>query len=237
MLKEFVEKILSLAEVNLVTIGTLDYTDRALHVVAPPCLAGVSLLTLTGLVDLIQCHLDALKADDWVLHVGSHADVSLLHRATDAYGRRVRLASVKLDDGQPFPFGRFLNREEFVIGLHSQFVQSPDQQGVVKLCSNLEVSTVVMAEDDGISQRTTVKQGISLKETVTVKGRVCLQPYRTFREIEQPASDFIFRLKSRDGAVPDCALFEADGGKWKLDAVLAIKTWLESKNLGMPVMA
>lgn len=124
-----------------------------------------------------------------------------------------------------------------MIGLQSQFVQNEDQQGVVKLCSNLEVSTVAMAEDDGISQRTTVKQGVTLKETVTVKGRVSLRPYRTFREIEQPASEFIFRLKSKDGAVPDCALFEADGGKWKLDAVLTIKTWLESKNLNMPVMA
>lgn len=110
MLKEFVEKLLSLAPVVPIRVNNLTYADRPLHVVMDPCLAGVSLLTLTGLVDLIQCHLDALKADDWVLHVGSHADVSLLHRATDAYGRRVRLASVKLDDGQPFPFGRFLNR-------------------------------------------------------------------------------------------------------------------------------
>lgn len=237
MLKEFVEKLLSLAPVVPIRVNNLTYADRPLHVVTDPCLAGVSLLTLTGLADLIQSRLDALKPEEWALLVSSHAEVSLLHRSTDAYGRRVRLASVKLDDGQPFPFGRFLNREEFAIGLQSQFVQNEDQQGIVKLCSNLEVSTVAMAEDDGISQRTTVKQGVTLKETVTVKGRVSLKPYRTFREIEQPASEFIFRLKSKDGAVPDCALFEADGGKWKLDAVLAIKAWLEAKNLGMPVMA
>ena len=237
MLKEFVEKILSLAEVKPILIGDLHYADRPLHVVTEPHLAGVSLLTLTGLVDLIQCHLDALLADDWVLYVGNHAEVSLLHRSTDAYGRRVRLASVKLDDGQPFPFGRFVEREEFIIGLHSRFVSNVDHAMVVRLCSNLEASKVAMAEDDGISQRATIKQGVTLKETVTVKGRVGLRPYRTFREIEQPASEFIFRLRSKDGAVPDCALFEADGGKWKLDAVLAIKTWLESKNLGMPVMA
>lgn len=237
MLKECIEKLLSLAEVKPIRVNNLDYVDRPLHIVTEPCLAGVSLLTLTGLVDLIQCHLDALKTDDWVLHVTNHAEVSLLHRSTDAYGRRVRLASVKLDDGTPFPFGRFINREEFVIGLQSQFVQNGDKQVVVKLCSNLEASTVAMAEDDGVSQRTTVKQGVTLKETVTVKGRVSLRPYRTFREIEQPASEFIFRLRSKDGAVPECALFEADGGKWKLDAVLAIKTWLDAKHLGMPVMA
>jgi hypothetical protein len=94
-----------------------------------------------------------------------------------------------------------------------------------------------MAEDDGVSQRTTVKQGVALKETVTVKGRVTLRPYRTFREIEQPASTFVFRLQSHEGAVPACGLFEADGGTWKLDAVLAIKTWLAAKTLGMPIVA
>jgi hypothetical protein len=31
--------------------------------------------------------------------------------------------------------------------------------------------------------------------------------------------------------VPECALFEADGGTWKLDAVLTIKVWLEDRNL------
>jgi|CXWL01.1.fsa_nt_gi hypothetical protein len=237
MLKEFVEKILSLAEVNPVKIGELDYTDRALHVVAPPCLAGVSLLTLTGLVDLVKAKTDNLIADGWLLHVGSHLSVSLVQRQTDVYGRRVVLASSKCEDGQPFAFGRFLDREEFVIGLLSRFVSTPDLLEVVKLASNLTVSQVAQSEDDGVSQRTTVKQGISLKENVTVKGRVSLSPFRTFREVEQPASEFVFRLRARDGGVPECALFEADGGKWKLDAVLAIKTWLESQALGMPVVA
>lgn len=237
MLKEFVEKIVSLAKVEPVTIGGLDYDDRSLNLIAPPSLSGVSLLTLTGLVDLIQCPLDALKVEEWVLLVKGHADVQLLSRKTDVYGRRVCLAAVKLDDGQPFAFGRFMDREEFVIGLASRFVVNADLTSTLQLTSSLGISTVALSEDDGISQRTTVKQGITLKETVTVKGRVSLRPYRTFREIEQPASEFIFRLRSREGAIPECALFEADGGKWKLDAVLAIKTFLESKNLGMPVMA
>lgn len=84
MLKEFVEKVLSLAEVKPVMIGALDYVDRKVTLVAPPCLSNVPLLTLTGVVDLIQCPLDALKPEEWVLHVKSHADVLLLSRKTDA---------------------------------------------------------------------------------------------------------------------------------------------------------
>jgi len=237
MLEKFVEKLLSLAEVRPVKIGALVYTDRPLSLLAPPCQAGVALVTLTGLVDLIEQRLDGLVSGNWALHVESHAAVALVRRDTDDTGRRVRLASVDLDDGQPFTFGRFMDREEFVIGLQSRFVGNDDLAGVLQLTSSLGVSTVALSEDDGISQRTTVKQGVTLKETVTVKGRVSLRPYRTFREIEQPASEFIFRLRSRDGAVPECALFEADGGKWKLDAVLAIKAWLDARHLDMPVMA
>jgi hypothetical protein len=54
-----------------------------------------------------------------------------------------------------------------------------------------------------------------------------LSPYRTFRELNQPESAFIFRMRGGgEGKAPQCALFEADGGKWKLDAVQAIKLWL-----------
>lgn len=237
MLKEFVEKLLSLSEVKPVTIDDRQYTDRPLTIVKPPCLSTVPLLTLTGLVDAIAQSVDGLKVEDWLLHVVSHGEVQLITRKTDVYGRRIVLARVKLEDGAPFPFGRFVDREEFVIGLQSQFVQNEDHAGLLKLCSSLEASTVAMADDDGVSQRTTVKQGIALKENVTVKGRVSLQPYRTFREIDQPASVFVFRLRSHGGGIPDCALFEADGGKWKLDAILAIKAWLELKNPNMPVIA
>lgn len=70
-----------------------------------------------------------------------------------------------------------------------------------------------------------------------MKGRRTLRPYRTFREVEQPASEFVFRLRSLNGEVPWCALFEADGGKWKLDAVLKIKAWLEAEELKIPIIA
>lgn len=237
MLQEFVQKILDLAGPRSIEINGLPYADGALHLVADPPLSCVALLTLTGLADLVRHRTDALAPDSYLLHVVSHAEVALVQKQTDEYGRRVCLARVKLDDGHPFSFGRFLDREEFVIGLQSRFVASPDLVETLKIASNLEASTVVQSEDDGISQRTTVKQGVQLKEVVKVKGRVVLRPYRTFREVEQPGSEFVFRLRSDNGAIPHCALFEADGGKWKLDAVLAIKAWLDGQALDIPVIA
>lgn len=237
MLKEAIEKILSLSVPTISTIDGLTYTDRTLLSVVKPTLSRVSLLTLTGLVDLVKAGTDNLSPDGWLLYVSSHLSVSLVFKRTDEHGRRVVLGAATCEDGQPFGFGKFMDREEFAIGLLSRFVQSPDLQEVVKMASALTASQVVLAEDDGVSQRTTVKQGITLKEHVTVKGRVSLKPYRTFREVEQPASEFVFRLRSRDGGVPECALFEADGGKWKLDAVVTIKTWLDAQNLNIPVIA
>lgn len=43
------------------------------------------------------------------------------------------------------------------------------------------------------------------------------------------ASTFLLRLQSRDGCPPQCALFEADGGAWKLEAVESIAKWLEDE--------
>lgn len=237
MLKEFVDKIVALAAPQPMGVDGLVYTDRSLMLVAPPVLSPVALLTLSGLVDLVQSKTDGLQTEDWLLHVCSHTKVQLVKKSTDAYGRRVVLATAICDDGQPFAFGKFMDREEFVIGLQSRFVPSEALQGVLKIASNLEAAIVTQSEDDGISQRTTVKQGVQLKETVTIKGRVTLAPFRTFREVSQPSSEFVFRLRSNTAEIPACALFEADGGTWKLDAVESIKQWLLAQQTGIAVIA
>jgi hypothetical protein len=237
MLVEMINRLLELGVPTTLQFHDLPYTDKPLSLVKPPGVAVAKLSTLTGLVDAIRAGLDDLEPAKWLLVVNSHGYVSLESRSTDKFGSRACLVDATRHDGDPFPFARFMNREEFVIGLQSKFVQSGDLTSVLQLASSLEASKVSLAEDDGISQKTTVKQGVVLKQQTVVKGRVSLRPYRTFREVEQPASEFVFRLRSEDGEVPQCALFEADGGKWKLDAVLTIKQWLEAQNLGLPVIA
>lgn len=238
MLKEFVDKIVSLAPVGRFQIHGREYAEQPLVLLEPPrSHFPLELMTLSGLVDAVGAKVDEVEPSAWMVEVLSHQGVRIVSRQTDLYGRREVLLRVGLSDGEVFPFGRFLSREEFVIGLQSRFVQQGDVLEVLRLASGLEVSAVMLAEDDGVSQRTTTRQGIALKETVTVKGRVKLRPYRTFREVEQPLSEFVFRLRSKEGMVPECALFEADGGAWKLDAVLTIKAWLEAKNLNIPVIA
>ena len=237
MLKEFIEKIVELSGAKLHAIHGRPYADGTVKlVVPPPDHEPLATRTLAGLAQAIRAKLDALEPEEWVLHVIDHTAVELVGRSTDIYGRRPVLLSVALMDGEPFPFGRFLDREEFVIGLLSRFVPGDGLDELVRLASTLTAERVEIAEDDGISQRTTVRQGVALKDKVTVKRRVILRPYRTFREVEQPPSEFVFRLRSVDGQVPTCALFEADGGAWRLEAATTIKTWLDGQQLGIPVV-
>lgn len=241
MLKEAIEKIAALAAPTIVRLESdpeLNFADKPVNLIVPPALDTVRIVTLTGLVDLIRSNVDAFMPDSWMLHVLNYQQVQLKRRITDRYGRRLVLANVVFDEVRAFPFGRFVDREEFVIGLQSQFMDGGDRDEVLRLASTLEASLISQSEDDGISQRATVKQGVALKQTTIVKGRVALRPYRTFSEIEQPLSEFVFRLRSEaPGDVPTCALIEADGGAWKHKAVQTIKAWLEAKNTGMPVVA
>ena len=76
-----------------------------------------------------------------------------------------------------------------------------------------------------MSQTITAKKGVSLMTTEQVKPRLSLQPFRTFREIPQPESEFILRLDDT-GRV---GLFEADGGIWKIEAKCQIQGFLEGE--------
>ncbi|MGC4432461.1 hypothetical protein ABWL48_20460, partial [Streptococcus suis] len=50
-------------------------------------------------------------------------------------------------------------------------------------------------------------------------------PYRTFAEVEQPASQFVFRIDKQ----ARMALFEADGKRWVQEAVGNIAAYLKAE--------
>jgi hypothetical protein len=141
------------------------------------------------------------------------------HRKRDVY------AVSKLDEMyKAFPFGTFLVSEDFQIKLRSLFLDTEDRQAIFPLISKLTVTDEIGAIDDGVTQTVSVKRGMSgaLTEQAAPKPIVSLKPFRTFREIDQPESEFLFRMKAIEGKVPTLALFEADGGAWALEAVSLI---------------
>ena len=53
--------------------------------------------------------------------------------------------------------------------------------------------------------------------------RIRLIPFRTFQEVDQPASKFIFRM--REGMAS--ALFMADNNQWQVEAKNNIKRYIQ----------
>ena len=179
----------------------------------------LAMRTLTGLVDYIKSNLERQETK-LLLHVERPTEVSLLGLLAED-GTREYLASAQaIVPG--FYFNSFLNIEEFNVALQSTFVKNNDREILLKVVGNLKEDNVKTTGDDGVSQAVTIKTGVASAADVKVPNPVTLAPYRTFIEVEQPESKFIFRMQ--DG--PKGAIFEADGGAWRNQAILNIKKYL-----------
>lgn len=257
MIKEAIEFVLGLAKPDRVDIDGLPYFsdgNKDLVLVTTPTFGPVNVRTLSGLVDLITASLEGLTKNatteaggsqpvltnqDVFILVKDHLNVELVTRVSDKYGRRHTLGKAYCDEDGKFQLERFLQPEFFVIGLQSCFMPGVgDIDYLMRVASNLTTEAIAVAEDDGISQKATIRKSVVLSKTEILKARVTLAPYRTFREADQPASDFVFRVKSGgEGEPPLCALFEADGGKWKNDAMANVAKYLSFAVYDIPVIS
>ena len=128
-----------------------------------------------------------------------------------------------------FNYDRFIDHETFCINVQAKFLDDPttDKAIILKFAGTVEQGSVAEYGDDGVTQKATVKTGIASKTDAVVPNPVRLRPFRTFVEVEQPVSEFIFRMKQDKYDGINCAIFEADGGAWKNAAMKNIKDYLE----------
>lgn len=127
-----------------------------------------------------------------------------------------------------FRFDEFQDNESFIIRLRSMFVETEDREKLLRYTSKLTVDNRLESHDDGVSQSATVKRGVSgaLRESEVAPVIVNLAPYRTFTEVDQPVSSFLFRMREAHGGAPSCGLFVADGGDWRRQAMKNIEGFL-----------
>lgn len=242
MLQEAIQEIGMMAvraeKPNVVTISSRDYADKELIPVRVDLPVANNVHTLTGLADLINVGAEGLvKADAFVL-VESPGCVKVWAAKSDAWGRCQEYVHASLLGVDPFRFGQFMPAEEFVIGLLSKFVKTEDRDYLIRLTAGMTNEAVTTVADDGATQSVATRTGVVLAERTNIKNMVDLAPYRTFPEVAQPVSKFLFRVKpQQQGQPPYCALFEADGGAWRMEAVQKIKAWLDGKDLGILVAA
>lgn len=95
-----------------------------------------------------------------------------------------------------------------------------------KVASNIVSTQEATFSDDGISQQVVMKTGVTKKENAIIPNPVRLIPYRTFLEVEQPESEFVFRITEGRGGAPAFKLVSADGGRWEAVAVDNVKSYL-----------
>lgn len=230
--KEALEYLVNLGETKILDIDGKKFTTKEVYKVNDPVPAAIEVTTLTALVDYIKANFDKKSSEKLLIHVKSPEDVSLYSELREDQRREEYIrCSAMLPNN--ICFDRFLDTETFNIMLQSSFeshiVLQEDKNEVdfrqllLQVTGCIRDNAVKQIGDDGVSQAATIKTGVASVADVKVPNPVILAPYRTFPEIEQPASKFIFRMQSG----PRAALFEADGGAWRNEAMARIKRFLE----------
>ena len=144
----------------------------------------------------------------------------------------------KLDQIE-LPFNKWVPAESFCIALQACFTDetpTPTDRGLVlKFAANVKTTLENTLSDDGVTQGVTVRKNLVSVENTTMPNPVTLRPFRTFTEVEQPASSFVFRAQDKDGM--HFMLVESDGGAWRSEAMANIKQFMQDSVDGLNVIA
>jgi hypothetical protein len=202
----------------------------------------VYLHTLTGFVDYIKSDVDKVILQNCLIVVESPFEVSL---RSELYGvdrgRDVYAAATVDRNLETYSFGSYMEVESFIVSLNALFEETEDRGKIARYVSRIRGGTTFELSDDGVTQLASVSKGVSgaLTEQESAPAVVSLRPYRTFRDIEQPLGEFLFRLKLMKESIVGACLYEADGGRWRNTAVLGIRDWLSKELHGseVPIIA
>ena len=230
MLKEFLLECLNLKRPEIVRLGDgREYSTIGLTAMMDATPGALKVSTLTALVDYFTSGVD--DAEECIVQICSPTLVNLISTLTPAFAQRHTLMQSVFTPTR-FQFGQYMELERLNIGLLSEFAPNGPRDALLSVLSKIKTDNGVTYEDDGITQKVTVKNGVASIGQQSLPKTVKLKPYRTFLEIEQPEGEYLLRLKqSGEGANFSItgAIIEADGGKWELTAMQSIKTWLAER--------
>lgn len=232
-----VQKIIesALAQVRTEKVGDVLFSTEDMNpIIHDPRPDVVGVQTLTALVDYIKSGLDFPKEnlDGLMLHVVSPGMVSLMSKVGGAAVMRTEWMRAAVTEN-PFRFGQQYDAESFNIALQSLFADAADRAKVLLLAGTIKSEMAQTSLDDGITQTVEARRNIAFAQNAKIPNPVTLAPWRTFREVEQPSSLFVFR--AHEG--PKLSLHEADGAAWKLEAMQNVKAWLREQLPDIAIIA
>lgn len=208
------------------------YCTKDLHLYGrPPMAEPIKANSLTALVDYISSCSQELPGA-MIIHVQSPTMVRLVS-ALNIDRKREELFRCEANVSS-FVFDRKYSQEDFIINLQANFIENEDLRLIQSVAGNVEAKTTANYGDNGITQKATVSRGIASKEDIIVPNPCVLVPYRTFQEVEQPASTFVFRI--HDEGTPYFKLIGADNDMWMCEAIRNIKDYLQDALNDMPSM-
>ena len=207
---------------EVLEINGKTYADKELtrYDKAPKARA-IEASTLTSMLDYINSCSQEFGGN-MIIHIVSPTRVKLMSVLDKEREREVLFETEANVSG--FRFDQWYDQENFMIALQANFEMNGDLEAVMKLAGNVEKKNDQTFTDDGRTQVATMNVGIASKADVIVPNPVELIPYRTFQEVEQPSSEFVFRIGDKE--VPAFKIVEAEGGIWKNEAIYNIKNYL-----------
>ena len=223
MIRAAFEYLRGLKDTEITEHNGFRYVNRQLNKLPEDEPAVFSTKTLASIVELINKEHSHGSLNDLVIHIDSPTKVNVYTALRDhlnrfnLYTAVAELPKVTLDN--------YLELEAMNIMLKSTFIDTEAKDKLIALLGNIQEEDIQITTDDGFSQKVVAKTGIATVSKVTVNPIVKLAPYRTFIEVAQPESEFLLRLQKG----PKAALFEADGGAWKLQARKNIKAYFEAE--------
>lgn len=238
MIKAAIDRILQLAEPSIINLSSGTYCDKSLERV-DDCLRAqpIVLHTLTGLCD----YAESIKTDitngagKYFFVIVSPREVQLVSQL-DKDRKRECLAIAKAEP-PVFNFNEYYYSESFNIALQSVFspMNEDDRAAVLQFVGTVKAGTVKEYGDDGVSQKATIRTGVATLGEAIVPNPCELSPIRSFPEIVPVPSQFVLRLRQRDDEI-QAALFEADGGAWRIHTAERIADFIFESTSGFPVI-
>ena len=216
---EAIDKIVALAEPTITKHHDAEYSSKGLHRIEKPLATPVSAHSLQALIDYVTGNPDKLA--EVLVGVESRAVAVMSPLNEDKNRETYFTAGPHIQDSH---YGRYMDVEDFRIWLMTGFADTEERKKVIEFISSLSDKDENELKDDGVAQSVTVKTGVASLGLADVPNPVTLSPYRTFTDIEQPSSPFVFRMQKG----LSCALYEADGGAWRREEVAAVKAHLEA---------
>ena len=228
MLKEALKYLVELKRPEAIKVGERDYSTMDIKPIREAECVPLNVYNLDSLIEYLKSNPDKIE-NIKILNIEN--PVRVVAEST-LFGKfKQRETYIEVDYSRLIPeiyFGKFLDMEEFMIMLKSKFIETEELISIISIVGNVQNEAVTHYNDDGFSQEVVAKTGVVRVGKVPLPPRIKLKPYRTFIEVDQPESEFILRARKSPYGV-EFALFEADGGAWKKEAISNISSYLKKE--------